>query len=34
MTSYSIGIYTADPGIEDADRLALAAALGTQSLQP
>jgi transcriptional regulator with XRE-family HTH domain len=29
-----ISVYTAEPGTEDADRLALAAVLGTQSLQP
>ncbi|WIX89670.1 helix-turn-helix transcriptional regulator [Amycolatopsis sp. DG1A-15b] len=29
-----ITVYTAEPGTEDADRLALAAVLGTQSLQP
>jgi transcriptional regulator with XRE-family HTH domain len=29
-----ISVYTAEPGTEDADRLALATVLGTQSLQP
>ncbi|HEY6795149.1 MAG TPA: helix-turn-helix transcriptional regulator [Kineosporiaceae bacterium] len=29
-----ISVYTAEPGTEDADRLTLAAVLGTQSLQP
>jgi len=29
-----VSVYTAEPGTEDADRLALAAVVGTQSLQP
>ena len=29
-----VSVYTAEPGTEDADRLALAAVIGTQSLQP